>query len=152
MEKAGKALYMIATVFNLGRLPVAPGTWGSLGGLLLCLVLHDYPVVYVAVFIGLFILGGISAGKVEAEEGVKDPSCVVIDEFACIFPVFFLIPLKPAYIFIGFLIYRLIDIVKIPPARSLERIKGGWGIMLDDLMAGIYTNLILQLIIFLKLF
>ncbi len=152
MEKADKTAYAIATVFNLGRLPMAPGTWGSLGGLLLCLVLHSYPVVYVFVFIGLFILGVISAGKVETEEGIKDPSLVVIDEFTCIFPVFFLIPLKPAYIFIGFLIYRLMDIVKIPPARSLERIKGGWGIMLDDLVAGIYTNLILQLIIFFKIF
>ncbi len=144
-----KTSELIATVFGLGYAPIAPGTVGSLAGLGLCLLLHGYIVLYFLVFIVLFAAGIISAGRMEAESGGKDPSCVVIDEFACIFLVFLFVPLKPFFIITGFILYRLIDIIKIPPARSLEDLGGGWGIMLDDFAAGIYANLILQV---LKLF
>jgi len=147
-----KTAYLIATVCGLGRLPVCPGTWGSLAGLALCILLHRYPVFYVLVFILTFFAGVVCAGKVESEGGEKDPSYIVIDELSCIFPVFFLVPLKIQYILTGFLLYRLMDIIKVPPARALEKIKGGWGIMLDDLAAGIYSGIILHLIIFFKLF
>ena len=137
---------LIATVFGLGRASFAPGTWGSLAGLVLCLALHGNLALYLIVFAVLFAAGVISAGKMEAETGLKDPAAVVIDEFACIFLVFLLIPLRPSTILIGFILYRVIDIAKIPPMRSVEKISGGWGIMLDDLIAGIYANLILRLL------
>jgi phosphatidylglycerophosphatase A len=147
-----KAYDLIATVCGLGRLPFAPGTWGSLAGLGLCLVLHGYIILYIAVFAVLFAAGVVSASKFEDTDGRKDPPQVVIDEFACIFLVFLLVPLKTPIILTGFILYRLIDIFKIPPMRSLERLKGGWGIMLDDLAAGIYANLILQILLFYKIF
>ena len=136
----------IATVFGLGYFPIAPGTAGSLAALPLCLLLHRFTFLYIGLFVVLFIAGVISAGKKEAETGQKDPSCVIIDEFACMFLVFLFIPIEPLYIITGFIIYRIIDIIKLPPIRSLEKLEGGWGIMLDDAVAGIYTNIILQVL------
>ena len=137
---------MIATVFGLGSVPFASGTAGSLAGLLLCMLLHKYVILYVLVFAALFIAGVISSERVEKDYGFKDPSEVIIDEFACVFMVYLFIPLTPFYVITGFILYRVIDILKIPPMKAIERIKGGWGIMLDDLMAGIYANLVLQVI------
>jgi len=142
----------IATVFGLGKLPLAPGTWGSFAGLILCMVLHANLILYITVFTGLLFLGAFAAGEAERIVGGKDPACIVIDEFVCIFPVFFLIPADPLYVFTGFVLYRLMDVIKLPPARRLEKIEGGWGIMLDDLSAAVYTNLILHIIVYLRVF
>ena len=133
-------------------MPAAPGTWGSLAGLFLCLLLHANTILYIAVFIILFFAGIYVSGKVAEEEKDNDPSIVVIDEFACVFVVFFHIPLKLFLILIGFALYRLFDIIKPPPARQLENIKGGAGIMLDDLAAAIYANLILHIIAYFQIF
>ena len=152
MAKTDKLLYAAASVFGLGRFPVAPGTCGSLAGLVLCLAVHANTFVYLAVFSALFAIGVISSGKIEAKAKIKDPSYIVIDEFACIFPVFFLIPLKPLYVVVGFCLYRFFDIVKVFPLKRLESAGGGWGIMLDDLAAALYANLALHLIVFLKVF
>ncbi len=146
-----KAHDLIATVFGLGYVPFAPGTVGSLAGLVPCLALHRNTAMHAIAFVILFAAGVISAGKVEAKSGCKDPSFVVIDEFACIFAVFLFVPLKPFIILTGFILYRLFDIVKIPPMRSVEKLGGGWGIMLDDLISAIYANLTLQALLFLKI-
>ena len=138
---------IIATVGGLGRLPLAPGTWGSLAGLGLCLILHGNTVWYLITFVALFAVGVISSDKVEAESGQKDPRSVVIDEFACIFLVYLFIPLNLSVIIAGFVLYRVFDITKVPPMRSLENLKGGWAIMLDDLAAAIYSNLILRILL-----
>jgi phosphatidylglycerophosphatase A len=142
---------VISTVLGLGYFPIAPGTAGSLAGLVLCLILHGNLVLYSIVFILLFAAGVVSSGKAEAFFGDKDPSMVVIDEFACIFMVYMLVPLSVSRVVIGFLLFRIMDITKIPPMKSLENLKGGWGIMLDDLMAGIYSNLALQVLIALNI-
>lgn len=76
----------------------------------------------------------------------------MIDEVCGIFIVFFMIPLHWITIASGFLLYRFFDIVKPFPARSLERLQGSYGIMLDDIMAAIYANLVLQLFLKIKLF
>jgi phosphatidylglycerophosphatase A len=142
---------LAATVMGLGYFPVAPGTAGSFAGMVICLALHRSPVLYVIVFAALFAAGVVSAEKAEKRARQKDPSHVVIDEFACVFVAFFLMPVKPFVILAGFLLYRIFDVIKIPPMRTLEKIEGGWGIMLDDLAAGIYTNLILHALLFFKL-
>ena len=138
---------MIATVFGAGYAPIAPGTAGSLAGLILYIMLHDWPVLLFIVFGTFFAAGVIAAGAVEKEAGEKDPSKVVVDEFACIPVVFMFIPFKAALIVTGFILYRLFDILKVPPMNKLENIHGGWGIMLDDLMAAVYANLCLHLIV-----
>ncbi len=137
----------IATVFGLGHIAFAQGTAGSLAGLVPCLALHGYPFVYAACFLALFAAGVVSSGKVEAETGLKDPSYVIIDEFACVFVVFLFIPITVLTVIAGFGLYRLFDIIKPPPIRFIEKVKGGWGIMLDDLLAAIYANLALQVIV-----
>ncbi len=140
---------VIATVCGLGYSPIASGTVGSLAGLGLYLILHNNPLVQFVSFVILFILGVISSGVIEDETGEKDPSKVVIDEFACILIAFLFVPYKLLYIVAGFIIYRIIDIIKIPPMAKLEGVRGGWGIMLDDLVGAIYTNIILQVLAFL---
>ena len=142
----------IATVFGVGRLPLAPGTWGSFVGLILCMALHGNIILYVLVFFCLFILGVIASTKVEADSAVQDPAYIVIDEVVGVFPVFFLISLSPAYVLAGFIIYRILDIVKPPPIRKIEKIQGGWGIMLDDLAAAVYANIILHLLVYSRIF
>jgi phosphatidylglycerophosphatase A len=141
-----RAAYALATVCGTGYLPFAPGTWGSLAGLVLCALVHRHPFLHLGLFAILFSAGVISSGIVERLEGGKDPSHVVIDEFACVFVVYFLVPFTLPYIVAGFVLYRLFDILKPPPARQVERLPGGWGIMLDDLFAALYANLFLQLI------
>ena len=119
---------------------------GSFAGLILCMLLHKFLLLYVAVFLILFFIGVSAADKMEKAMGEKDPSCVVIDEFACIFVAFLFIPIEPVFVITGFLVYRIIDVIKIPPINKLEEKPGGWGIMLDDLVVGVYTNIILQVL------
>lgn len=138
--------YLIATVLGSGELPMAPGTWGSLAGLFVVYILRGNVVLNLIAFILFFSLGIVSSREIEKREGIKDPSFVVIDEFACMFIVFLFLPLTPVYLVTGFILFRVMDIFKVPPMKMLEKIGGGWGIMLDDLMAAVYTNFILQIV------
>jgi len=142
-----KASYIIATVCGAGRLPFAPGTWGSLAALPLCILLSGNHIAYITAFAGLFFLGVLVSGIVEKEEQINDPGFIVIDEFACLFAAFLFLPLTKPVLITGFILYRILDIVKPPPCRQLEKAGSGWGVMLDDLAAGIYTNIILRIVI-----
>ena len=146
MKKISAFYSNFATVFGLGYFPVASGTVGSFAGLILCMLLHKFLLLYIITFIVLFLIGVTASGKMEEALGEKDPHSVVIDEFACIFLVFLFIPMTPLYVVTGFILYRILDILKIPPIKRMEDQPKGWGIMLDDLVVGIYTNLILQVI------
>ncbi len=138
----------ISTVGGVGHFPFAPGTAGSAVGLAACFLLRGSVPLYLSAFLVFFAAGVVAAGKTEKDRNMKDPSCVVIDEFAGIFPVFFLLPMTPLVIASGFLLYRGLDILKPPPVSLLEKAGGGWGIMLDDLAAGILTNIALRLFLF----
>jgi phosphatidylglycerophosphatase A len=142
-----KTYELAATVLGLGHLPLMPGTWGSLGGLVLCFLLRHDLILYLVSFIVLFTAGIYVSGRMEKDTGIKDPPAVVIDEFACMFPVFLFVPMTPLTVIIGFSFYRLLDIIKVPPAGMVEKAGGGWGIMLDDLVSAVYTNLILQIVL-----
>ncbi|MFA6636857.1 MAG: phosphatidylglycerophosphatase A [Candidatus Omnitrophota bacterium] len=139
---------LLSTVGGLGYFPKAPGTAGSLAGLVVCYLLRGNAAAYVLAFILVFITGVISSGKMEEYTKTTDPSCVVIDEFAGIFLVFFMIPMTGLSIFAGFLFFRLFDILKPPPIRTVEKIGGGWGIMLDDILAGIFAHILLRILLF----
>lgn len=143
---------LLTTFFYMGEVPFASGTVASFAGLLLFLSLSGHPLVSAVIFILLFLFGFLLAGQAEKIFGKKDPGEVVIDEVCGIFIVFFMIPIHWITIVSGFLLYRLFDIVKPFPARSLERLQGSYGIMLDDIMSAIYTNLVLQLCLKTKLF
>lgn len=138
---------LLATFFYLGEIPLAPGTLGSFGGLLLFLSTAQRPWLCGVFFVIVTVLGFFSAGRAEKVFREKDPSQVVIDEAAGIFLVYFMVPLNGINLFLGFFLYRALDIVKPFPARHLERLPGSLGIMSDDLLCGLYSNLILQLLL-----
>lgn len=141
-------LYMfIATGGGSGYLPKAPGTWGSLVGVLLWLLFHGMsPAQYGLLITGLFIVGTIAAGAAEKIMDRPDPGLVVIDEIVGQMIALAAAPVNPAVIILGFAFFRFFDILKPFPVGWLDsHIHGGLGIMLDDVAAGFYALLLLQL-------
>ena len=140
---------LVATLFGLGRFPFASGTLASATTLPAAIVLAMLGQ-------GWFIAGTFaaiavafwSAGAGEREFGQKDPHAVVIDEVAGQMVALTFLPLSAAWYAGGFLLFRVFDVLKPFPARLLERVPGGPGIVLDDLAAGLYANLILQAVQF----
>jgi phosphatidylglycerophosphatase A len=138
---------MIATFFYTGEVRFAPGTVASFVSLLLFLSLYEQPVANFLVYFLLFVLGFLTAGPAEQIFGKKDPRQVVIDEAASIYLVFFMVPVTVWTLALGFLSFRFFDCLKPFPARRLERLEGGLGIMADDIICGIYANLLLRLVL-----
>lgn len=136
---------LVATGLGSGYSPVAPGTAGSLVGLLLFLPLAGlaWPT-QLAATAAVTLLGVLAAGRVARLLGRKDPGLVVVDEVAGQWITFLALPMTPVTALAGFLLFRLMDIVKPWPARDLERLPGGLGIMADDVAAGIYAHLLLR--------
>lgn len=137
----------LATGFYVGRVPFAPGTLGSLVAfpvvfLLACL---HWSMATAAVL--LLIAAAVwIAGRAERQLGSRDPGAVVIDEIAGMCVTMLAIPLSFATGVAGFLLFRLFDIVKPPPIRQLDRrLQGGWGIVMDDVAAGIAANIVLRI-------
>lgn len=137
----------IATGFGLGYSPFISGTVGSLGGILLFWLLHSlwWPI-YVVTVVALFFLGVWAADQAEQVFKKKDSGLIVIDEILGFLVSAFLIPWKWPWVLAAFFIFRGFDIMKPFPLRRVEELPGGMGIMLDDLGAGIYTNLFLSII------
>jgi len=136
---------IIATGFGTGYLPIGPGSWGTFPGMLLCWAMQPLPVFgYVIVVILLAMAGVYLAGVVEPEFGKKDPGQIVIDEIVA-FPItMFLIPVGWGTMVLGFFLNRLLDTIKPWPCHRLEKLPGGWGIMMDDLFAGVYSCLLMH--------
>ncbi|KPK99425.1 MAG: hypothetical protein AMJ91_07885 [candidate division Zixibacteria bacterium SM23_73_3] len=139
---------MISTFFYAGYFPFAPGTFGSLITLVIIWFLIPlFFYILLPISLGLFFLSVWSASRVEETFG-KDGSPIVIDEVTGMVISLIFVP-KEIKFFVGaFLLFRLFDIIKPPPARRMERLKGGWGVTLDDVIAGIYANLSLHLILY----
>ena len=141
----------IATGFGIGYLPLAPGTWGSLAALALVFLIHQIAVpyqivVHLAVTILLFPLAWLTSGRVAAEDRDDDPNVVVIDEIFGQFLCLLWLPFFSFYWVLGFALFRFFDIWKPFPAKQSERLPGGLGIVMDDLVAGLYAGLALWLI------
>jgi phosphatidylglycerophosphatase A len=129
-----------------GRAPIAPGTAGTLVGILLYLLARDLGGLwYGAVCAAVIGIGTWAAGKAERMFGAKDHSTIVIDEIAGFLVAMLLVPGTWQYITAAFFLFRAFDIVKPFPLRRLEHLPGGLGVMLDDIGAGIYTNVVLQI-------
>jgi phosphatidylglycerophosphatase A len=137
---------IVATVFFIGYIPFAPGTFGSLAGVIFIWAFKpDVPGQVILLITG-FVLGVLSSHIVEKDSGTKDSKHIVIDEFVGYMASIIFFPLTAGYIVSAFFLFRFFDILKPPPIRNLERMfSGGIGVMIDDLAAGIITNLILQL-------
>ena len=138
---------VLATFFFMGNFPVAPGSLASLAGTLLAIALYGHPVIYIVVFLVITFAGFAVSGRVEKLLGQKDPSCIVIDEVSGVLLAFFALPLTPAVIVTTFFLFRAFDMFKIYPVNRFEELPGAVGIMADDLWAGLYTNIVMQLAI-----
>jgi phosphatidylglycerophosphatase A len=143
----------LASFFYTGFIPYAPGTWASLIATLIWIVIPVESVtIRIIIVCSAFVIGIIVAGLSELKSGIVDPSYVVIDEVAGMWLALLLLPKiqRPNHIpmiLLAFLVFRFFDITKIYPIKNLERLGGGFGIMIDDIAAGIFTAIAVNLII-----
>jgi len=148
---------LVATFLGVGRLHPGPGTWGSLAAMLLWWLLasHVPASLHVPVILALIVAStaiGIPAATLEARGcGEKDPSHVVIDEVAGQLVTLIACPILWKPLLAGFILFRAFDIVKPPPIRRLEKLPEGMGIVVDDLGAGVYGLIVLQLLLHYRL-
>jgi phosphatidylglycerophosphatase A len=157
-----KAVLFLATGFYVGNIPPAPGTLGSLIGLALCFLLAGIqlpPAIILAVlFIGFAVWIAHAAEKTlkKKDPGCKtlkkkDPGCIVIDEVAGMVVTLIGLPFNLTTAVIGFIIFRILDILKPFPIRTLDkRLAGGIGIVADDVVAGIFANIILRVLLYIS--
>lgn len=150
--KINKFELFIGSGFLTGYIPIASGTFGSFIATLLYLFIPNFekPYIIFPVIVITFVYGIYISQKFEMKYGT-DPAQCTIDEFAGTWISFCLIPKKLILVALAFVIWRLLDIIKPFPARKAEEIKGGLGIMLDDVVSGIYTLIIMEIIILLKI-
>jgi phosphatidylglycerophosphatase A len=134
-----------ASVLGVGYLPAAPGSWATLMGVVIVHYLGNNLPVYTIFLLVLLILGIMATGIIEKQMNQKDPGCLVIDEVVGVMIALWGLPLIWPVMISGFFLFRAFDMFKIYPINKLEAQPGGWGIMLDDCMAGVYTNIILRI-------
>ena len=136
----------LATCFKIGHLPIAPGTWGSLAAVFGWWLWLQYldPLVFIVLIITIFIIGVFATNIIIDHTGEKDPSRIVIDEVAGQWLGLLVLPDGALYIAAAFISFRLLDIIKPWPIRHLEKFPKGWGVMLDDMLAGILTLGLIQ--------
>ncbi len=139
--------FLVATFFGAGRLKPAPGSWASAAAVLLwaafAWAFHPAPwLLALALGCGItlaLVLGIPAATIAERESGRHDPGFVVIDEVVGQWTSLLFCPFDWRYALLAFVLFRAIDIIKPVPARQLERLPGGWGILFDDVAAGLYA-------------
>lgn len=146
---------LIATALGSGYAPYAPGTAGAIIGCVALWLFEKYsfisttttPLLFIGLIVITIILGIIATDKLEKEWG-KDPSKVVIDEVIGMWITMMFVPFTWLNVLIGFILFRFFDIAKPLGIRKLEELGGGLGVMADDMLAGIYANIVLQIIIY----
>lgn len=141
----------ISTVGYCGYFPFAPGTVGSAAGLVVYLLVWwtGSPLVEIGLIVALFA-AGVWAGTIsERYFGGIDPGPIVVDEVVGMLITLAFIPVGWSGALAGFVLFRVFDVFKPWPARSLERLHGGFGVMADDAMAAVYANLSLRLLLWL---
>ena len=136
---------IFATFFYIGYIPFAPGTIASMAGALLYFLFYRNVILYIVVFMAVTLVGFWTAGHVEKDAGQKDPSCVVIDEVAGAMIAFFMLPISPSVMITAFFLFRAFDMFKIFPANKIQAFAGSFGIMMDDVIAGVYANSVMLL-------
>ncbi len=138
----------IATVLGVGLVfPLAPGTVVSALTILVykfLLFKLSWPL-YILLVMGVFFIGVVAAGKHSSELQIKDPRCIAIDEACGQLAALFLCPPSWGFLALAFILFRIFDIFKPTPIRKLEDLPGGWGIMADDLLGGVYGAVLIHL-------
>lgn len=130
----------------IGFFPVAPGTIGSAAGVAVYLAARHaaLPYLELMIIVALAVAGIVFTRPCEEDLRCVDPGPIVIDEVMGMLLTLFMIPVGWGGILLGFLLFRALDVMKPFPARRLERLHGGYGVMADDAMAAIYANLLLR--------
>lgn len=146
-----KLSFFFATGCYVGLIDIVPGTVGSAAALVLCFLFSFLEIQTACIGIFFFILFSILvADKTEKIAGKKDPGCIVIDEYAGMLVTFLGIQFTWVSAVFGFFIFRFFDILKPFPIRTVERkLPGGAGVVLDDVLAGVFSNIALRIILFL---
>lgn len=139
---------LLSTFFYLGKSPFAPGTVGTLGGIALYyLLIQPKSLIFYSVFTFFFIIISFFVSNKSIEIlGEDDPGEIVIDEVCGFLVSMFMIPFGLTNIILGFFLFRFFDIVKPFPVRKFEKLPKGYGVVMDDVAAGVYTNIVLQII------
>jgi phosphatidylglycerophosphatase A len=142
-----KAVMFLATGAHVGRIPFASGTFGSLVGLPIVYLLSRTDWVVALILTAILVLFSVwIASLAERQLNAKDPGCIVIDEIAGMCVTMLAIPLTLTTCLAGFFLFRIFDVIKPPPARLMEsRLPGGWGVVMDDVVAGIMANIVLRI-------
>ncbi|MFI5295112.1 MAG: phosphatidylglycerophosphatase A [Thermodesulfovibrionales bacterium] len=136
----------VATLGFIGYLPVAPGTWGTAAGLIFVACIPLSQAAFLVFIASGILIGTIAAGTAERLIGETDSGHIIIDEFVGFLVSVLFIPHTYGYLASAFLLFRFFDILKPFPIGRIEKeIKGGAGIIADDIIAGIFTNVVLQI-------
>ena len=141
-------ILVLATGFGVGYSPIAPGTLGTLVAIPIYYFLSEIPSpLFEITLVGFFFLSVWISENAERFFGKKDDQRIVIDEIVGFLVTMLWVPKTILFIIIGFLLFRFFDILKPFPIRHLEKkLKGGYGIVLDDVLAGIYANIVLHVL------
>jgi phosphatidylglycerophosphatase A len=137
---------VLATGFGAGYAPLAPGTAGTLVAIPIFLFLSLIPFpLYELTILTFFFFASWISGEAQRNWGRKDDPRIVIDEILGYLIAMLWLPKTTRFIIFGFFLFRFFDIIKPPPIRLLEKVKGGYGVVLDDVLAGVYANIVLQI-------
>jgi phosphatidylglycerophosphatase A len=139
-----KLITFLATGFGSGLAPFAPGTMGTLVGVVICLFCLPLPwPMRLLIIIALLALSIYVAGRAEIIYQKKDDQRIVIDEIIGIQITMLPVAITVLHLCVGFVLFRVFDILKPFPINNLQKLPGGWGVVMDDVAAGIYAGLIL---------
>ncbi len=128
----------------IGFFPFAPGTFGSAAGIVVYVICRNAGIPEIPVIVGLFLVGVALTVPAEQALGCVDPGPIVIDEVMGMMITLAMVPVGWGGMLLGFLLFRARDVFKPFPARQLEHLHGGFGVMSDDAMAAVYANLLLR--------
>lgn len=141
---------VVASCFYIGHLPIVPATFGAaFGAVVYALVMPDRASVQLVVTIALIAVAVFTSGRAEERYG-RDGRSIVVDEVAGMFVSLCFVPAQgfrsSATVIVGaFVLFRVFDIVKPFPAKSLQELRGGWGVVMDDVAAGVYANVCMRI-------
>jgi len=137
----------LSTFFYVGYLPLIPGTFGSIFGVFLFYCVKDNGFAHILLTLILIVLGFLVTGRAEKIFNKKDARCIVIDEVSGMLLSLLFIPYDIKLVIMAFILFRILDTLKPFPSGRVQNLTGSIGIMGDDIIAGLYTNIILQVVL-----
>ena len=134
---------LFSTLFYIGKIPFMPGTMGSLGALIIWYFIPLNPYIQIPMIFIVFAFGMCVSSIMIEELNDTDPSIVVIDEMVGMWIALVMIPHRPILFILAFVFFRIFDILKPSIIHDVQKLPGAWGIMLDDVFAGLFTYLMI---------